>query len=774
MGPKSRKSGVLWLSCDACSCMINAKDVEVHQKSCPPPASNWEHGYVRDNVLHANLQDMDDKATLAKVPAGYTEKVVLLSQSAMQLCDLVIGSHVKVVCGDRVGYRKAWPTTEGSLTSVRLAKAELEFEWGCKCPSNQVTVSAIQSPPSLARRIVYCIRDFENAHTKSDLLVTLLRGMSTGSFLYVGMWYKVTFYGRELHIQITDVLPIRQTGGDAGLPESMKRLTIGDDVFTPCDETEWVLQQAGSRGLSDDKEDTSPPVRIGGYKKILEELRRNIELTLSQKVMGKGHSCYGVLLYGVNGVGKTLIAKYLASTNSVPTIEIKGMELYSKYYGETEAKLRAAFERAMRDSPSIIVMDNVETLCPKKGSDQERRVSSTLISLFDDLKDRKVVVIATSSQPHDIDPCIRRPGRLESELEVQVPHAEDRFDILMMLVPGSDRLQSTLQSLANASHGFVGADLASVVSKAVCFAATDGRDSLSDEDLVRAHSLVKPSAMREVYVQVPNVQWDDIGGQEELKLKLQQAVEWPLKYPDSFKRLGIRPPRGVLMYGPPGCSKTLAAKALATESKINFLSVKGSDIFSKWVGESERAMRDIFKRARSVAPAIVFLDELDALGGERGDGAGSGGGAVQERVLSQLLTELDGVQPLEDVIIIAATNRPDRIDKALLRPGRLDRLIYVPLPTRETRKQIFTLKFSKMPVDDNVNIDFLAQETEGYSGAEIVNICHDAAYKALEENMEASVISPHHFLAALKANSPRTPTGLLDLYKDYHDGRHKT
>ncbi|BET03510.1 ATPase family associated with various cellular activities (AAA) [Nesidiocoris tenuis] len=759
MPPKTRKSGALWLSCEACSCSINAKDVELHQKSCPPPSSNWDHGYVLNGNFHATLYDMEGKGASAKVPPGYESKIILMSVSALQLCNITTGSQVRIKYGNHIAYRRAWPSFEGSLTSVSVVKSDLEFEWSIQLVSNQVVVSFVDRSVLLAQTVTFSIDDFEEIHSKSNQIICMLQETTHGCLIYPGMRIKVPFYGRNLEITLNNVRPFLLDD----LALSMEGLSMDDKAFQTCDTTNWALH---STEATDETVGEENAPKIGGYGDVLNELKGNIDQTIGSKSARKGPLCYGVLLYGVHGVGKTLIAKHLARCSKAQRVDVKGMELFSKYYGETEGKLRAAFEEAIRKSPSIIVMDNVESLCPKKGSDQEKRVASTLISLFDDLQDKLVAVIATSSQPHDIDPAIRRPGRLEMEIEIRVPSAKDRLGILQALVPDcSDSLQEALTTLANTTYGFVGADLSSLVSKAISFAVTAGREFLTEDDLRRAHGLVKPTAMREVYVQVPNVGWGDIGGQKDLKLQLQQAVEWPLKYPDSFKRLGIRPPRGVLMYGPPGCSKTLAAKALASESRINFLSVKGSDVFSKWVGESERAVRDVFKRARSVAPAIVFLDELDALGGERGDG--SGGGAVQERVLSQLLTELDGVSPLENVIIIAATNRPDRIDKALLRPGRLDRLIYVPLPTYEDRKRIFEIKFEKMPINDQVDINSLARETEGYSGAEIVNICNDAAFRALGENIEANVVSSVHFMAAIENNRPRTPKSLLDLYATY-------
>lgn len=334
-----------------------------------------------------------------------------------------------------------------------------------------------------------------------------------------------------------------------------------------------------------------------------------------------------------------------------------------------------------------------------------------------------------------------------------------RLDILELLL-GANCDDNTLKQVAYETHGFVGADLISLCATA---ATHSSQEKLCYEDFRYALTKVRPSAMREVQIEVPNVKWGDIGGQERLKLILKQCVEWPLKHSDSFIRLGIKPPRGVLMFGPPGCSKTMIAKALATESGLNFLAIKGPELFSKWVGESEKAIRDVFRKARQVAPSIIFFDEIDALGGER---SASGSSSVQERVLAQLLTELDGVSSLGDVMILAATNRPDRIDNALLRPGRLDRIVYVPLPNEETRRDIFKIKLDKMPVK-NVDIDDLVGRTVGFSGAEINAICHEAAMAALEEDIAVEFVESRHFDKALLLITPRTPASLVAMYEEY-------
>lgn len=399
--------------------------------------------------------------------------------------------------------------------------------------------------------------------------------------------------------------------------------------------------------------------------------------------------------------------------------------------------------------------------------------------------------MAATNRPDALDPALRRPGRLDREIEIGIPNARDREDIMKTLlktVPHSVTMED-LTRFADNAHGYVGADLAAVCKEAGLLsfkrwlegrevtAASDNsaeeeslekRLLVTREDIKAGFSKVGPSAMREVAIDVPKVHWEDVGGNAVIKQKLKQAVEWPLKHPEAFRRLGIRPPRGILMYGPPGCSKTLIARALATESGLNFLAVKGPELFSKWVGESERAVRQVFHKARAAAPSIIFFDEIDALASRRGSGD-DGVSNVSDRVLTQLLTELDGVETLQDVVTVAATNRPDMIDRALLRPGRIDRILYVPLPDRDARKEIFQIHLAKTPVGNDVVIEELAEKTEMFSGAEITALCREAALAALEENIESKEVRGRHFEAAFRVVKPRTSSHLIELYHKYQN-----
>lgn len=478
----------------------------------------------------------------------------------------------------------------------------------------------------------------------------------------------------------------------------------------------------------------------------------------------------GVLLSGPPGTGKTSLATSLPALLGVAMVQVAAPELYSKFLGETEAQLRVKFEEAVAKAPAILFIDELDTVAPRReagASEQERRVAAALVCLVDKLSraEERVVVVAATSRLDAVDLALRRPGRLDLEVEVGVPAAAARRDILAGLLAEVEAEvgEDEVLRLARDTHGFVGADLQALVSLARLEAARRGEEVVGVEHLLAVRPRVKPSAMREVLVEVPEVTWADIGGLEELKLKLRQAVEWPVRHPEVFARMGIAAPRGLLMYGPPGCSKTMIAKALANESGLNFLSIKGPELFSKWVGESERAVREVFRRARQVKPSIVFFDEVDAIGGARGGGAGR----VGDRVLAQLLTEMDGVEGLAGVTVVAATNRPDMMDQALLRPGRLDRVVYVPLPDLATRRQVVAVHTRRVPVAAGADLEVVAARTEGYSGAEVAAVCNEAALAALEEDVEAAVVEERHFLAALDSVKPRISSDLFRIYERF-------
>ncbi|HUK51542.1 MAG TPA: CDC48 family AAA ATPase [Terriglobales bacterium] len=495
---------------------------------------------------------------------------------------------------------------------------------------------------------------------------------------------------------------------------------------------------------------------IGGLRDEIQKVREIIELPLRHPelfVRLGVEAPKGVLLHGPPGTGKTLLAKAVANESNANFYTIGGPEIMSKFYGESEERLREVFKQAQENAPSIILIDEIDSIAPKREDvtgEVEKRVVSQLLTLMDGMQSRgKVVVIGATNRVNAIDPALRRPGRFDREIEIGVPDRDDRLEILQIHTRGMPLDKTVnLETLANKTHGFVGADLESLAKEAAIRALRRILPEIDLEaesipakilsklvvdmnDLEQALRDVTPSALREVLVEVPNVKWTDIGGLSELKKELQQAVEWPLKYPDLFEKTGAKPPKGILLYGPPGTGKTMLAKAVANESEANFISIKGPELLSKWVGESESGVREVFRKARQAAPTIIFFDEIDAIAPVRGSGMGDTN--VTERVVSQLLTELDGIEELQKVAVIAATNRPDIVDPALLRAGRFDRMLEVPPPDKNARLEILKIHTSKNPLDKNVNLEAIAEKTNGYTGADIASLASTAVMMALEE-----------------------------------------
>ncbi len=508
---------------------------------------------------------------------------------------------------------------------------------------------------------------------------------------------------------------------------------------------------------------------IGGLTDEIKKVREMIELPLRHPEIFEKlgiEAPKGVLLYGPPGTGKTLLAKAVANESNAHFISISGPEIMSKFYGESEARLREIFKEAKEKSPSIIFIDEIDSIAPKREEvtgEVERRVVSQLLSLMDGLEARgKVIVISATNRPNAIDPALRRPGRFDREIEIKVPDKKGRKDILMIHtrnMPLSDDVN--VDKVASISHGYVGADLEYLCKEAAmkCLRRLLPELNLEDEklppetldklvvnadDFQNAIREVTPSGMREVFIENPDVSWDEVGGLENVKRELQEAVEWPMKYPTLYSKLGHRMPRGILLHGPSGTGKTLMAKAVATESEANFISVRGPELLSKWVGESERGIREIFRRARQASPCVIFFDEIDSIAPIRGVG---GETAVTERVVSQLLTELDGIESLHGVVVLAATNRADMIDTALLRPGRFDKIILVPLPDKEGRKKILAINTKEIPViresmengiknPDFVDIDKIAEATDGMSGADVASIANTAVSLVIHEFLD--------------------------------------
>jgi len=498
---------------------------------------------------------------------------------------------------------------------------------------------------------------------------------------------------------------------------------------------------------------------IGGLGDEVRKVREMIELPLRHPEIFERlgvEAPKGVLLHGPPGTGKTLLAKALASETNANFLTLSGPEIMSKFYGESEERLREIFQQAEENAPSIILIDEIDSIAPKREEvtgEVERRVVAQLLAVMDGLKARgKVVVIGATNRPNAIDPALRRPGRFDREIEIGVPDKKARLEILQIHTRGmplSDDVE--LDRFADLTHGFVGADLAALTREAAMNsirrvlpeldlevqsipAEILNKMTVTSEDFNNALREMTPSALREVFIESPNVHWSDIGGLEDAKQELKEAVEWPMKYPALFKQTGAKPPKGILLYGAPGTGKTMLAKAVATESEANFISVKGPEFLSKWVGESEKAVRETFRKAKQAAPCIIFFDEVDSITPMRGTGSDS---HVTERVISQLLSEIDGLEELHNITVIAATNRPDIIDPALLRPGRIDRLIYVTPPDKDSRYEIFRVHTSKTPLDSDVDLDALAEDTDGFTGADIASVCNEATMLAIREHVSA-------------------------------------
>ncbi|MGD0978325.1 MAG: CDC48 family AAA ATPase [Candidatus Bathyarchaeia archaeon] len=529
---------------------------------------------------------------------------------------------------------------------------------------------------------------------------------------------------------------------------------------------------------------------VGGLHEEIQRVREMVELPLRHPELFQRLGIEppkGVLLHGPPGCGKTLLARAVANESEANFFSINGPEIMSKFYGESEARLREIFQQAQQNAPSIIFIDELDAIAPKREEvtgEVERRVVAQLLALMDGLSGRgNVIVIGATNRPSALDPALRRPGRFDREIEIGVPDKQGRYEILQIHTRGMPLEEGVdLKKLSEMTHGYTGADVSALGRETAMKSlrrylpqinleeervppSVLEKMEVTMEDFINAYKEITPTAMREVYIEIPTTRWEDIGGLEEVKQDLKEAVEWPLKNPEIFTRLGIKPPKGILLYGPPGCGKTLLGKAVATESAANFITIKGPEIFSKWVGESEKAIREVFRKARMAAPAVIFFDEIDSLLPRRGLGFSDSG--VSERVISQLLTEMDGIVTLEDVVVIAATNRPDMVDPAVLRPGRFDRLIYVPEPDEQSRILIFKIYTKDMPLAKDVGMAQLATLAKNYSGADISALCREAAMYALRKDVNTKEVKTTDFEEAKKRIGPSVTPDMEKWYKSF-------
>ena len=584
-----------------------------------------------------------------------------------------------------------------------------------------------------------------------------------------------------MKITLAPTKPLRIVGGEEYLQQMLegRALTKGDIIeintlegrldlvvttVSPASEA-LLMTRSTEINISERPAEEAPAVPrvsyedIGGLGDEVKKVREMIELPLRHPEIFERlgvEAPKGVLLHGPPGTGKTLLAKAVASETNANFLSIGGPEIMSKYHGESEEHLRNIFKQAQENAPTIVFIDEIDSIAPKREEvtgETERRVVAQLLSLMDGLQSRgKVVVIGATNRPNALDPALRRPGRFDREIEIGVPDRDGRLEILQIHTRGMPLEEDVdLEKLAGQTHGYVGADLSALAKEAAMRSLRRilpeldleaesipmevlNKITVTADDFRSALREMQPSSMREVLVEKPNVRWKDIGGLLEAKRELQEAVEWPLKYAKVFERLDARPPKGVLLYGSPGTGKTMLAKAVATESEANFINVKGPEFLSKWVGESEKAVRETFRKARQAAPCVIFMDEVDSIAPSRGGGEGDS--HVTERVISQMLTELDGLESLNDVVVIAATNRMDIVDPALLRPGRFDRLVKVPSPDKEARRQILEIHTAKKPMAEDVDLDRIADMTDGFTGAEMAAVANEAVMLTIRQLVE--------------------------------------
>ena len=688
--------------------------------------------------------------------------IARVDPKVMEELGLTSGDALQIV-GTRKTSALAWPAYQQDY-GKRIVRMDgyMRRNAGVSI-DDKVTIRKIEA--KIAQKLTLAPTEPLRIVGGEEYLAQILEGrvMARGDFVPINVM------GRKIDLVVTNTTPV----GDAVIVSDQTEVVIGEQVKEQ--------PQTGPRISYED---------VGGMRPVIQKVREMIELPLRHPELFERlgvEAPKGVLLYGPPGTGKTLLARAVASETNANFYSIGGPEIMSKYYGESEERLRDVFKQAQENAPSIVFIDELDSIAPKREEvtgEVEKRVVSQLLSLMDGLQSRgKVVVIGATNRVNALDPALRRPGRFDREIEIGVPDKEGRLEIMQIHTRGMPLAEDVdLKRLAEITHGFVGADLEALAKEAAIRAlrrilpevnmeaesvpvAILNKIKVMNADFLDALKEVEPSAMREVLVEVPDLKWDDIGGLEDVKEELREAIEWPLKYQELFTQMDAKPPKGLLLYGPPGTGKTLLARAVANESEANFISIKGPELLSKWVGESEKAVREVFRRARQAAPCVVFLDEVDSIAPVRGSGIGDS--QVTERIVSQFLTELDGLVELRNVVIIAATNRPDIVDPALLRPGRFDRLLYVPPPGLEARKQIFKIHTRKTPMMPEVNLDDLAKMTDGYTGADIASVANTAVMLALKEHIMKSKnpeeaqktaksvkVSRRHFQEALEKIKP--------------------
>ena len=699
-------------------------------------------------------------------------KIARIDRESMKKLGVEAGDFVEVAGSRGREVVKVWPGyPEDEGMGVIRIDGTVRKAIGAS-PGDYVTVRPIKVDPA-SRIVVAPAENMPRINADPEYFAQLVKKNLIGSPVKRGDIIDIPLYGILLRFIVTSVQP-----------SAVVYVTDDTTVEVRLQPTKGVLGEGVPLVTWED---------IGDLEEVKQKIREIVELPLKHPELFERLGIEppkGILLYGPPGTGKTLLAKALANEIGAYFITINGPEIMSKFYGESEERLRRIFDEAQANAPAIIFIDEIDSIAPKREEvvgEVEKRVVSQLLTLMDGLKERgKVIVIGATNRPEALDPALRRPGRFDREIEIPPPDKRARREILAVHTRNMPLAEDVdLDKIADITHGYTGADIAALVKEAAMnamrrFIQQENIDlnqpipaeklekvRVTMEDFLAAMKSIQPSLMREVIVEIPEVRWSDVGGLDDVKQELRESIEWPMKYPHVFEKMGVEPPKGILLFGPPGTGKTLLAKAVATESGANFIAIRGPEVLSKWVGESEKAIRQIFRRARMVAPAVIFFDEIDSIAGVRG----SDPSGVIDRIVNQLLTELDGIQPLRRVVVIAATNRPDLLDPALLRPGRFDKLIYVPPPDLKARIEIFKVHTRKLPLAEDVNLEELARRTDGYTGADIAAVCKEAAMLALREvfsksgSLQVTKIELRHFLEVMNKIPPSLSRTDIELYE---------
>jgi len=800
-----------WAQCNNCGNYYPRVIILKHGKSClcdaditPEDSLNLsirsDGGFIENSVFNGTFKPID---TLQTTLPSNKQDLVLVHPNTLKFLNLQVSSHVTLNFIDEKTYCTLWPCSSLPIDSISMSRQKDKI-LGCKL-NELVQLLPCDSVVTKATTLTLKPISEESSIIFDDIKYSLQCNLDD-SIILPNEEIDCLYYGKHYTYKVHEITDnqIELTNDFSTVLKSFKALNI-DKMSTPTKKSmikenisfvhcisfiETTINLYTEPEIKSSKQPNPKSYEmLGGLFTQKKELYDNIVLPMTKPKLFKDLCISmpkGVILYGPSGTGKTKLTTGLIDL--LPNVyfdKIDGPELTSKYVGETEQRLRDIFECARQKAPSILIIDEFDAVCPVRSSstnDSEKRIVATMLKLMDSIPDDiQLVVIAITNNLSAVDMSLRRSGRFEKEIEVTAPNAKERLDVIqkIMLCKKHELTDSDIIEISEITHGFVPSDLASLCKEAGNVAMQNmiknsrnidnvdlNQFNLKIDCFKQALLKIGPSALKAVTVDIPKVYWKDVGGQNKVKQKLKESIEWPLKHPGVFHRMGISPPKGLLMYGPPGCSKTLMAKALATESGLNFISIKGPELFNKYLGESEKAVREVFHKARAAAPSIIFFDEIDALGVKR-SGGNSGGSNVADRVLAQLLTELDGVEGLNGVIIVAATNRPDVIDSALLRPGRIDRMIYVPLPGDLTRKEIFEIQFRTIPISDDVSIEELVKLSKGYSGAEICSLCREAAIIALRENFSCVKVEQKHLEIIFNQIKPATSNEMITFYDNF-------